>query len=208
SSLAVADILKTLVLLRQESVEMETQLVVERQRRIQETHRQRLAAADAAPKVYTPHGLDGVFQAPCDASAPASRRRAGRDEIAVEPLEGGDGLGLSLVRRELSGRDAAAVFCERTHQTKSSGRLRNSSSDSGFASASTFATSTPWTASRTASSEILPLRVRGTSATSRIFAGTCRGLASRRSRLRISSARRASSRCPGRMRTNSTIQIG
>src|SRR5690606_18579354 len=205
--LAVAQLLQAVVHLGHEAVEMQPQLVFERQRRVEEIHHQRLAAADAAPEIQAAHGLDRALQTPRDAPAPASRRRAGREEIAIEPFERGDGFGLRTVRHELSRRDAASVLCKRAHQTESSGRLRNSSSDSGFSSASRFPIATPWIASRTAISEILPLRVRGISLTSRILAGTCRGLASRRSRVRISSMVRSSSRWPGCMRTKSTTRV-
>ena len=53
----------------------------------------------------------------------------------------------------------------------------NKSSASGFAKAPAFLTPRPAMTSRTASSVILPLRVRGMSSTAAITAGTCRGLA-------------------------------
>lgn len=54
----------------------------------------------------------------------------------------------------------------------SSGRSRKHTSASGFASASVFRTSMPFTISRTASSEILPLLVRGISFTANTAEGT------------------------------------
>jgi len=58
----------------------------------------------------------------------------------------------------------------------SPGTSLKQASASGLARASRFLTGRPWRASRTASSTILPLRVRGMSATATIFAGTCRGV--------------------------------
>ena len=71
----------------------------------------------------------------------------------------------------------------------SSARSRKWSSASGFASASRFLTSRPCTTSRTASSTILPLFVRGMSATCTIRAGTCRGVALARIGVRIRPSR-------------------
>src|SRR6185436_11100787 len=62
-------------------------------------------------------------------------------------------------RHDRDGHPGIAYAAERA------GRLRKCSSASGFASASTFFTARPWTTSRTASSTIFPLLVRGMSAT-------------------------------------------
>src|SRR5690606_15786553 len=67
----------------------------------------------------------------------------------------------------------------------SSARFLKCSSASGLASASRLRTGLPWTASRTASSTILPLLVRGMSATCKIFAGTWRGVVLSRMRFLI-----------------------
>ncbi len=91
-------------------------------------------------------------------------------------------------------------------QPWSSARSRKNSSASGLASASTFFTAAPCTTLRTASSTILPLLVRGMSATCRIFAGTWRGVVLSRITclMRFSSA--SSSVSPSRSLTNSTTR--
>src|ERR687898_176312 len=70
-------------------------------------------------------------------------------------------------------------------QVWSSGRLRNWSRAAGLAKASTLGTGRPWITSRTASSVILPLMVRGMSATWMTFLGTWWGLVYSRIRLLI-----------------------
>ena len=69
-------------------------------------------------------------------------------------------------------QDRHAPPARLTGQLASSGRSRNSSSAAGFANASAFVTGLPCTTSRTASSVIFPLIVRGMSVTWMIFFGT------------------------------------
>src|SRR3990170_2062255 len=81
-----------------------------------------------------------------------------------------DGLLLAEnVRRQMDARALGGDY------TFSSTRFLKCSSASGFASASRFFTGRPCTISRTASSTILPLLVRGMSRTCSTLAGTWRG---------------------------------
>src|SRR5690606_21766862 len=88
----------------------------------------------------------------------------------------------------------------------SSARFLKCSSASGLASASRLRTGLPWTASRTASSTILPLLVRGMSATCKIFAGTWRGVVLSRMRFLILFATSSESSRPSRSFTKSTTR--
>src|SRR5690606_25638881 len=193
----IAQALQLLVHVGHEAVEVPAELLPERQARVEEVEQQRLAAADAAPQIQPPDGLDRPSGEPRELTLQQPLVPAPLHELAVQPLERLRRAALRLVRRELAAREPALVLRERARHVASSGRSRNSSSAAGFASASRFLTGRPWITSRTASSTSLPFSVRGISVTGRIFAGTCRGLACRRSRSRMRSQSAASSAWPG-----------
>ena len=90
---------------------------------------------------------------------------------------------------------------------RSSSRSLNCSSDSGFASASRFLTGRSCITSRTASSTIFPLFVRGMSETCTMRAGTCRGVVFCRICRRMRSSSADESATPSRRRTNRTIAL-
>ena len=119
--------------------------------------------------------------------APAQRveHQIGRRGVRIAgDREGGE------ARTPGPGQQVEAALEPFAHHAASSGRSRKCSRASGLASASRFLTGRPCTISRTASSTILPLLVRGISGTAAMRAGTWRGEAPARMQARIFFSRR------------------
>ena len=105
-------------------MEVLPELVVERQRTVEQIHHEGLAAADAAPEVDAADRCGLAARELAELPAPAARGSADAHEVVVEPLERLDRVRLRRIGRELAALDSAAVELERSRHSLSSTRSR------------------------------------------------------------------------------------